>query len=343
MEKLIFTTGSGKSEILVGADWRIVNGMIDMSGAVIITDSNVRSIYGKDFPELPVITIEAGEKSKSIASVEQVLLELLRMGVDRSSFILGIGGGVVSDIAGFAASVFMRGVKFGFVSTTLLSQVDASIGGKNGVNLSGVKNMVGTFSQPEFVICDPTMLATLPQEEYISGLGEVVKHALIRDEKMVGFIEENLDAVLNRDLDILQRLIYRSIEIKTAIAASDERETGERRLLNFGHTIGHAIEAITGLPHGMAISHGMAIASEISFDEGMIDISELGRIRSLLERLGLVPEISIEKGSIAGFLKSDKKREDNNIHFILLARPGEAVSRSVTVESILARLSEKGF
>lgn len=340
---MTFQTASGKSEIFIGADWKSALKMVDLQGAIIITDRNIKSIYGSGFPELPVITVEAGERSKSLPVVEEVLKELLALGADRSSFLLGIGGGVVCDIAGFAASIFMRGIRFGFVSTSLLSQVDASIGGKNGVNLSGAKNIVGTFAQPEFVVCDQEMLDTLPEVEYFSGLGEVVKHALIRDERMIGYLEENIDAVISRNRDVLRNLIYRSVEIKADIVARDEKEIGERRLLNFGHTVGHGIEAATGLPHGIAISHGMLIAAEFSCDDNMIDLAELGRVRSLLERLGLLPDIKPGIGSISQFLLKDKKRENENIHFVFLEKPGIAVIKKISLQNIVERLAAKNF
>jgi 3-dehydroquinate synthase len=339
MNKLTFNAASGRSEIFIGADWKSALERTDLSGTIIITDTNVRSIYGAGFPDIPVITLEAGEESKNISTIERILKELLGLGADRSSFLLGIGGGVVCDITGFAASIYMRGIRFGFVSTTLLSQVDASIGGKNGVNLSGTKNIVGTFTHPEFVICDQDMLDTLPDAEYISGLGEVAKHALIRDEKMIGYLEENIEDIIRRDKVVLGNLIMRSVEIKSEIVAHDERETGERRLLNFGHTIGHAIEAVTGARHGIAIAHGMMIASELSFDDKMLDIAEIGRIRSLLERLGLLSEINFDRKEIIEFLLRDKKRENENIHFVFLDKPGHALVKLVSLQDIAERIS----
>ncbi|TFH34482.1 MAG: 3-dehydroquinate synthase [Bacteroidia bacterium] len=343
MEKLTFKASSGSTEILIGADWKSIIDKMDLSRAIIITDHNIRSIYGSYFPRVPVIALEPGEGSKSIDTIDGILKELLILEADRSSFLLGIGGGVICDITGFAATIYMRGIRFGFVSTTLLSQVDASIGGKNGVNLSGVKNIVGTFAQPEFVICDQNMLATLPEAEYASGLGELVKYALIRDEEMLGFIEENIDAVIAGDREILKRLIYRSVEIKAEIAGNDEREVGERRLLNFGHTVGHGIEVLTGLPHGVAISHGMMIAAEFSFDDGLIDIAGLGRVRSVLERMGLLPGIITEKGAISHFILKDKKREDKNINFVFLEKPGKAVVKMVALQDIIDKLAAKDY
>lgn len=343
MERIAFKTPSGLSEIFIGSYPEKIESLIDPARTVIITDSNVESVYGNTFPDSPVITVPAGEQSKCLDVVEMVLNSLLEAGADRSTFILGIGGGVVSDITGFVASVYMRGVRFGFVSTTLLSQVDAGIGGKNGVNLGQNKNIVGTFSQPEFVICDPAMLSTLPHMEFVSGLGEVVKHALIKDRLMLGFIEENIDLVLKGDASIMLKLIAASIRIKTTIVASDEKEQGDRRLLNFGHTAGHPIELLTQLPHGMAVAHGMMIAAELSYDEGLLQLEDLGRIESLLGRLGLLQEINILPGSVGKILLGDKKRENERIHFIYLKEPGNAYIKPVPIGELIGKLTEKGL
>ncbi|MFU8770398.1 MAG: 3-dehydroquinate synthase, partial [Desulfotignum sp.] len=227
----------GTSQIHVGERLGNLADHLPDQPLVIITDENVKSLYGHAFPKVPVITIGTGEKIKTLATVETILHRLIDLGCDRSCFILGIGGGIVCDIAGFAASIFMRGVDFGFVSTTLLSQVDASVGGKNGVNLSAFKNMAGVFSQPRFVICDPDMLKTLPQKEIANGMAEIVKHALIADAGMLAFIENNHARALNLDPEIIFQLVSDSVAIKSRVVQQDERESGERRKLNFGHTI----------------------------------------------------------------------------------------------------------
>ncbi|MBE2280440.1 MAG: 3-dehydroquinate synthase [Ignavibacteriaceae bacterium] len=207
----------GKSKILAGESISNVTQYLpDNKKIVIITDEKINAVYGHLFPKADlIIFIPQGEKNKSLQSAELIIQKMAEAEFDRSSFILAIGGGIVCDIAGFAAAIYMRGIKFGFVSTTLLSQVDASVGGKNGVNFGGYKNLVGTFCLPEFVICDPEMLKTLPQSELISGIAEVVKHGLIADANLFEFIEQNTDKIRKYDLNVLMRFVHDSVIIKS--------------------------------------------------------------------------------------------------------------------------------
>ncbi len=208
----------GLSSIYVGESLNNLKKHLPSSKkTIIITDENILACHGKDFPDLPIITIGTGESIKTLATIESILEQLIDLDCDRTSFIAGIGGGVVCDITGFAASIFMRGVKFGFVSTSLLSQVDASVGGKNGVNLDSYKNMVGVFNQPEFVICDITLLHTLPKNEISNGFGEIVKHALIYDAPMIEFIENNIQKALELDHETIFRLVADSVKIKSQV------------------------------------------------------------------------------------------------------------------------------
>ncbi|MCF8093347.1 MAG: 3-dehydroquinate synthase, partial [Desulfotignum sp.] len=255
MMKTFQITGQrGPSSIHVGESLANIAAHLPDQPVVIITDENIKNHYAHAFPKAPVISIGTGEKIKTLATVEILLNRLVAIGCDRSSFILGIGGGIVCDITGFVASVFLRGVDFGFVSTSLLSQVDASVGGKNGVNLSAYKNMVGVFNQPRFVICDLNMLETLPKSEISNGLAEIVKHALISDADMLTYIEKNRGKALELDPEIIFQLVSDSVAIKSRVVQLDEKESGERRKLNFGHTIGHAIEKLDPSGHGKAVS-----------------------------------------------------------------------------------------
>jgi len=307
---------------------------------VIITDENIKSLYGNRFPQGPVITIGMGEKVKTLATVEKILKELIRLSCDRSSFILGIGGGIVTDIVGFTASIFLRGVRFGFVSTSLLSQVDASVGGKNGVNLSAFKNMVGVFNQPEFVICDIDMLKTLPQEEISNGLAEIVKHGLIYDKALFSFIEDNQKRILDLDRDTIFRLVADSVGIKSRVVQQDEKEAGERRKLNFGHTIGHAIEKLNqerlnknkpGLTgHGRAVSLGMVAAAIFSQKKRMIFQNDVDRITTLLKGLGLPVELDYRADQIIEAASRDKKKQGSNLHYIFLEAMGRARVKKIS-------------
>ena len=283
MNKLIYNTGKGPSEIYIDFPLHRVNEIIRPEETVIITDTNVHKIYGEHFPKCPVIVLPPGEKEKSFSTIEFIMERLLQLEVDRSHFLLGIGGGVVCDIAGFVASIYMRGIQFGFVSTSLLSQIDASTGGKNGVNVGGFKNIAGNFTQPRFVLCDPELLKTLPDEEYLSGLGELVKYGLIKDKELFELLENNIDLLKKRDVSFLTSVIETSVKIKIEVVEKDERENGERRLLNFGHTVGHAIELHTGMKHGIAVAHGMQIASNLSVGERLLSDSENKRIKIFLK------------------------------------------------------------
>ena len=241
MKKLLVKGAFGSSQILVGESIDNLPRYIDPTRTIIVTDNTVAEHYRRQLPDCPIISIGQGEKIKTLETVAAILQQLVDIEADRSTFLLGVGGGIVCDITGFVASTFMRGIRFGFVSTTLLSQVDASVGGKNGVNFGGYKNMVGVFNQPEFVICDLALLNTLPVREVLCGFAEIIKHGAIADARMLSIIENRRDAALALDASIIADLVYRSVEIKAGVVTRDEREHGERRKLNYGHTFGHAL------------------------------------------------------------------------------------------------------
>jgi 3-dehydroquinate synthase len=301
---------------------------------VIITDNNVSRFYRHFFPAWDIIETGSGETVKTLDTVEFIYNKLLDLEIDRSCFILGIGGGIVCDITGFAASTYMRGIPFGFVSSTLLSQVDASIGGKNGVNFRGFKNMIGVFNQPSFVICNTRMLETLPRDEFINGFGEIVKYAAIGDRNLFSFLEENYENALALDKNVLERCIYDCLIIKSSIVEKDEKESNERRKLNFGHTIGHALESITGLKHGEAVSIGMVFAANLSVRRNLLTIDEAKRLIRLLSLLGLPTHVETDKEKIKDAVRKDKKREGKNIRFVLLKSIGEAIIQEITLEEL---------
>ncbi len=295
-----------------------------LSKVVIITDENIKKYYQNDFPDIPTITIGTGEKIKTLATIENILKKLIHYSCDRSSFIVGIGGGIVCDIAGFAASIFLRGINFGFVSTSLLSQVDASVGGKNGVNLDSYKNMVGVFNQPEFVICDIDLLKTLPQTQISNGLAEIVKQALILDKDLFDFIEQNTSKALNLDYNTIFKLVSDSVEIKSKIVQGDEKESGERRKLNFGHTIGHAIEKIDQTSHGSAVAMGMIAAAKFSRNKNLITSKDILRISNLLTDLNLPTSLEYNANDIINAAAKDKKKQGSSIFYVFLEKIGKA-------------------
>ncbi|PIE61052.1 MAG: 3-dehydroquinate synthase [Desulfobacterales bacterium] len=332
----------GQSHIHVGESLdRVMNYIPDGAAPVIVTDENLQRLYGHRFPKGPVITIGIGEKNKTLATVTDILKKLVALGCDRSSFILGIGGGIVCDITGFAASIFLRGVKFGFVSTSLLSQVDASVGGKNGVNLDAFKNMVGVFNQPEFVICDIEMLHTLPKAEISNGLAEIVKHGLIKDIHLFEFIEANQKKALSLDRNVTLRMVADSVKIKSKVVQADEREAGERRKLNFGHTIGHAFEKLDPRGHGRAVSAGMVSAALFSQHKGFIQAADVDRIKSLLSGLNLPIQMSFSAQDIINAASRDKKKHGNHLFFIFLQSLGQARVKKISFDEMNDFIKDK--
>jgi 3-dehydroquinate synthase len=340
LRKIVITADGRESVIFVGNKWRDLTRMIPLKNVVIITDDNIRKLYGSSFPEFPVISIKPGEDSKRLKVIEELSENLLDLGIDRTGFVLAIGGGVVCDIAGFLASIFMRGIRVAYVSTSLLSQVDASTGGKNGVNLGNTKNVLGCFTQPEFVICDTSMLLTLPGEEFLSGIAELIKTAVIKDEELFRLIENNTKRIIDRDTHLLSDLVARSVEIKAAVVTEDEKETGLRRILNFGHTYGHAIEMYTSVRHGFAVASGMELAVGFSFRKGMINEKERGRIIRLLNDFGLIVKHSIPDDLIRSFIMHDKKKSGSDIHFVFLSGIGRPVVQQIPVEEVVSFYNE---
>lgn len=339
MQEYIIKSEIGSSRILVGESLGNVKKYLPHDRVIIITDENVSRLFKDNFSGFPVITIGTGEKSKTIDTVSEITDEFIRLGVDRGSFILGIGGGVVCDITGFVASIFMRGLSFGYVSTTLLSQVDASVGGKTGVNYRGYKNMLGSFRQPEFVLCDTGMLKTLPEQDYRSGFAEVVKYGVIKDRELFNFLSNHLDEIENREIAFLTKVVSNSIKIKAGVVRKDPTEQGYRRILNFGHTFGHAIESVFGLTHGESVSLGMIIASDISVKNGLLNKKEAGQIEKLLSDLNLIDQTKHDYARLASVIGKDKKKNKDMIHFVCITSIGETKIIPVAVEELKSFIS----
>ena len=334
MEKIEIRGKLGKSTILINERLKNLSRYVNADRAVIITDETVLSHYQQDFPPWDVITIGQGETIKNLDTASVIYQRLVELNADRSTFIVGIGGGIVCDITGFVASTYMRGVPFGFVSTTLLSQVDASVGGKNGVNFKGFKNMVGVFSQPEFVICDTSLLGTLPENEFLCGMAEVIKHGAIADNDLFSFLEKKYQDALALKEDVITRLVHDSIIIKSDIVNRDETEKGERRKLNYGHSFGHAIEKVEGLPHGEAVGIGMVLAANFSVKEGLLAERDADRLKTLITNLKLPVRSTAGIGRITEALQRDKKKDGAHMHFVFLDNIGSAVIREISIDSI---------
>lgn len=328
-------TDTKNSRILIGERLKNLVNYLPETKIVIITDTNLSHYYKSQFPKnCEVIEIGLGEKHKTLDTLHFIFQKFVESEVDRSSFIVAIGGGIVCDVAGFAASIFMRGLRFGFVSTTLLSQVDASVGGKNGVNFQGYKNMIGVFNQPEFVICDEELFSTLDEKEFRAGFAEIVKAGAIKNAELFNYIENHTNQALKYDDEVLNKLVFESVQIKVDVVEADEKEKGERRKLNFGHTFAHAIEKQSGMLHGEAVSIGMVLAAELSVKLGILTPEEKDRIARLLESLHLPVSINADLMTLYNAMKQDKKREGDSIHLVLLEKIGSAVVKKVTYHQL---------
>jgi 3-dehydroquinate synthase len=334
MDRISVQGLAGRSDILIGEVLENLRHYIPANQVYIITDDHVYSIYGKRFPAFPVYSVEPGEPSKKLSETERIYGWLLEKGADRNSFILGIGGGVVCDLAGFVASTYMRGLSFGFVATTLLAQVDASVGGKNGVDFQGFKNMIGTFNQPQFVICDIEMLKTLPEEELYNGFAEMIKHALIADHEKFAFMEEYAGELLKCNSEFIEPLVLQSVKIKAGIVSGDEREKGERKKLNLGHTWGHAVESVAGLPHGKSVGIGLEFAARFSVHKGLLSQMEYNRVVSLLKKYNLPVSTSVKKELVFEAMLHDKKKNAGSIDFVLMRGIGNVEVQNIPIGEI---------
>jgi 3-dehydroquinate synthase len=319
-------------------------GLPQANAALIVTNETIAPLYLRTladalkghYPFVYQVVLPDGEMYKTWASLNLIFDALLEQGCDRRTVLFALGGGVVGDMTGFAAASYMRGVPFVQVPTTLLAQVDSSVGGKTGINHPLGKNMIGAFYQPQRVICDIDTLQTLPERELSAGLAEVIKYGPIADEVFLDWIEENLDKLRARDPVALSFAIQRSCEIKARVVGADEREAGLRAILNFGHTFGHAIEAGLGYGkwlHGEAVGCGMVMAAALSERLGLIDATYVDRLTRLIERAGLpvvapVLDVDDNAGRYLALMRVDKKAEAGEIRFVLIDGSGHATVQS---------------
>jgi 3-dehydroquinate synthase len=300
------------------------------SSIFVVTEKGVWGSYGaqvaSNLPPYDVLFFPGGEVNKRLSSLEELAEQMVARGADRASVVIAVGGGIVNDVAGFLAAVFMRGIPVIQVPTTLLAQVDASVGGKTGVNLCSGKNLIGSFHQPLAVLIDPLVLASLPDREYRAGLFEIVKCGVIADAALFDVMLAEKDRVLARDSATLERIISDSVRIKAEVVTADEKEGGLRRILNFGHTFGHALEAETGyarLLHGEAVGWGMKAAVELSRLEGILSDADAKTIVACIDAYGGIPSLDgIDASRIYTRLRSDKKTVNGRVHFVLAERIG---------------------
>ena len=334
MREMKLEAATGSTRIVVGESLKNLAEYTGGRRTVLLVDANVRRIHGRRLAGFKQVDVGCGEAAKSLGNIEGICRRLLELGVDRSWLIVGVGGGVACDIAGFAASVFMRGVPFGFAPTSLLAQADASIGGKNGVNLDGYKNIVGVFNQPRFVLLDFEVLRTLPGREVLAGAAEIIKHALIGDPGMFQKLEGSWRRLLALEEEVVEAAVGRSISLKAKIVGRDEREAGERRKLNFGHTLAHALEKTTGVSHGEAVGMGMAFAAHVSAVRGLLAAAEEQRVTGLLREVGLPVKMPAAPKPLLEAVRKDKKREGGILHFVLLEGVGKAVVEELAFKEL---------
>lgn len=370
MCELKLETSTGTSTIYTGADASKMLGCIDPDRTLVVVDPEVirlhenRLSFVEDQVEsgssissttarkpvgpggvyrvfgLPTLCIPGGEESKNLNSVGKIWEALANLEADRTWTLVAIGGGSTSDIAGFAAATYMRGIPFGFLPTTLLAQCDAAVGGKNAINHAKYKNLAGTFRQPDFVVCNPDFLQTIPALEYRSGFAEVIKHAVLASETYFYFLEKNVPLMESRDHQFLAETVRISIEIKSSVVQKDPDEKGLRKILNFGHTIGHGIELIFGLSHGEAVAIGMNAACMLAKVNGILPPSQARRIQDLLEKYGL--PLTVQAGlqreqlvaKVMEAVKRDKKRNGDQIDFILPEHIGKVTIVPVPIRDL---------
>ena len=313
----------------------------------IVTESNVGPIYGEELKKIlephckKVIIHEfpAGEQNKNIDTISGIYETLILNKFDRKDMLLALGGGVTGDMTGFTAATYLRGIDFVQIPTTLLAQVDSSIGGKTGVDFKAYKNMVGAFYMPKLVYMNLSTLNSLPEREYLQGMGEVIKHGIIRDHQYFEWLKENVDGVLKKDFDVLKQLLFVSCNIKRVVVENDPKEQNERALLNFGHTIGHAVEKVKNfsLLHGECISIGINAAAYLSMEKGFINEDEYSDILNILKMYHLpiaTKDISADEVVEATF--NDKKMDAGIIKFVLASKVGDAfISKEISREDLL--------
>lgn len=358
-QRLRVELGARSYDIVVGARLlaqagALITGVTRQKRALIVTDANVarlhldtlrRGLEAAGFAHAAIL-LPPGEETKDFAHFQKLCEDILAAGIERATPIIALGGGVVGDLAGFAAATLLRGLDYIQVPTTLLAQVDSSVGGKTAIDTRQGKNLVGAFHQPALVIADTDMLDTLPRRELLAGYAEVVKYGLIRDRGFYEWLESKAAALLQGDADLRREAVLRSCAAKAAIVAADEREIGERALLNFGHTFGHALEAATGfgntLLHGEAVALGMAIAFDLSAKLRLCPADAASRVRRHFAAIGLRTEIDgVDADALLELMGKDKKVTDGRISLILVRDIGQAfVSRDVSADTLRAFLRD---
>lgn len=336
MQKKVFRFSNSSVNYYFEGRISQIKEVVGSAKAIFVTDENVFAAHEKQFRNKRTIVLKAGEEHKNQSTVDSVIKQLIEMEADRKTVLVGVGGGVATDITGYVASIYMRGIPFGFVPTSLLAMVDASIGGKNGIDVGVFKNMVGIIRQPSFLLFDPSLLQTLPDNEWRNGFAEIIKHSSIKEAAMFKQLEQNDLAFYQKKKKDLSALIQRNALLKTKVVQQDEFEKGDRKLLNFGHTLGHALENQYDFSHGQAISIGMAYASKLS--NKFAGFKNVDRVVSLLNQYGLPTFTDFDKDKVINVLKMDKKKTKDSINFILLEKIGKAFIREISIKELYENL-----
>jgi len=336
MQKKTFRFSNASVDFYFAGGFAYLKKIVDQKNSVLITDDNVFLHHQKRFKNWNSIVLKPGEEFKIQATVDSDVAQMIAMEADRTTTLIGVGGGVITDLTGYIASVYMRGVRFGFVPTSLLAMVDASIGGKNGIDVGNYKNMVGIIRQPAFILHDLIFLQSLPENEWRNGFAEIIKHAAIKDARMFTELEQNNLSFYQRKRTEACSLIRRNALLKTKVVQQDEFESGERKLLNFGHTLGHALENQYELSHGEAISIGMTYAAMLS--KRLNGFKQSERVIQVLEKYNLPTFVEFDKEKVIGVLKMDKKKVKDSIHFILLQKIGKAFIQKISIDQLYQSL-----
>ena len=339
MKKSTYKFSAQSTDYYFDASFSMLSKLVDKKAAVLVVDEKVFFHHAGKLKGWNVIVLKSGEEFKTQDTVDVIIDNLVSMQADRKTVLVGIGGGVITDITGYVAAIYMRGLRFGFVPTTVLSMVDAAIGGKNGVDLGVYKNLVGTIRQPSFLLYDFSFLQSLPDAEWRNGFAEIIKHACIKDAAMFKVLEQHSLDSIRSGKAILKELIGRNAALKTKLVQRDEFESGERKLLNFGHTLGHALEKLYELSHGQAVSIGMAYACALS--QKLNGFRESERVINVIEQYGLPANIEFDKQKVFEVMRMDKKREKKDVHYVLLEKIGKGVIRPIAfkqLEKIISQL-----
>jgi 3-dehydroquinate synthase len=332
MKKLTYKFSNSSTDFYFAHGISHLKKITDPANTIIITDENIYNAHEKRFKNWNTMVLQAGEEFKVQETIDNIIQQLIAIEADRKTTLVGVGGGVITDITGYAASVYMRGIRFGFIPTTVLGMVDASIGGKNGIDVGVYKNLVGIIRQPSFILHDMVFLNSLPDSEWENGFAEIIKHACIKDATMFSELEnKSLKYYQSRQKSICE-LVQHNAMIKAAVVKKDEFEKGDRRLLNFGHTLGHALENQYELSHGQAVSIGMTYACHIS--EQLTGFKQTEKVVSVLDKYNLPTYASFNKQKVFNVLKMDKKRERMEMNYVLLEKIGKGVVKSISLNQL---------